>query len=111
LKSARPSSIINEWTLLPWYMSQPSINRGEELPGVTRQFSGPLPDAQCISCHDISRGNLRKAAIEQQIRNTGLLLDPVRKRYIGRVDHTIVDDHIGTRGEHNLDIGRVAAPR
>src|SRR4029434_1032202 len=111
LESARPSSIVNEGALLGRYLSQALINLGQEPLGVTRQLFGSLTDAQRFSCRDIRAWNLGEATVEQQIRNTGLLLHAVGERYIGRVDHTIVDDHIGTGRQHDLNIGRVAPPR
>ena len=58
----------------------------------------------------VGRGGGLEAAVEQRIRNAGLLLDPVGERNISRADVADVQDEIGLERQHGLQIGGVAAP-
>jgi hypothetical protein len=51
----------------------------------------------------------RQAAIQQQIGDAGLRLDPLGERDIGRADLAEVDDQVGLDGQHHLEIGAAAA--
>ena len=55
-------------------------------------------------------GDAVERAVEQQVRDAGLLLHAVGERDVGGLDRAVVDDQVRLRGEHDLDVGGVAAP-
>ena len=99
---------IDPRSFLLRHVGERGVDLGQSALDVARDPLGPLLDPENRAEQAHRSGRVFEATIDQDVRDTGLRLDPLGERDIGVAHRAEVDDQVGLGLQQHLEIDRVA---
>src|SRR5215468_5668141 len=78
----------------------PPVGFGEEALSIAGELAAAIAHPQHLAHAREHGGNRREAAVEEQVGDSGLLLDALSEGTVGCSERTVVEDEVGVSGQH-----------